>query len=81
MTDPSNRRLRRRFWIETTLAALTGSLFVLTLLRRDWIEAFGIEPDNHSGLVEWLIVGVLAVCCASLSIAARAEWRRSESAS
>ncbi len=80
MAGYSNKRLRRRFWVETPLAALTGVLFVLTLIRPDWIAAFGIEPDHPSGLVEWLIVGVLAVCCVSLSIAVRAEWRRSAAA-
>jgi len=52
--------LRRRFWPEAGLGLITGVLFLLTLVRRDWIEAlFGIDPDNHSGSLEFMIVGGL----------------------
>lgn len=47
---------RVRFWLEAALTALTGCLLVLTLLWRDWIEAFGVDPDHHNGLLEWVVV-------------------------
>jgi hypothetical protein len=71
-----SRKVRGRFWVEAGLAALTGALFVLTLFSHDWLEAFGFDPDNHNGTVEWLIVAVLFVLCVVLSFSARLEWRR-----
>ncbi len=54
--------LRRRFWLETAMAIVTGILFVITLVRNDWIEiVFRVDPDNNNGTLEWLIVGVLLV--------------------
>jgi hypothetical protein len=52
-------------------------LFLLTLVRRDWIEVlFGVDPDRHSGSLEWLVVsGLLAVTVVLFSLAA-IEWRR-----
>lgn len=74
-------QVRARFWIEAALAALTGALFVLTLISRDWIERiFGIEPDEGSGALEWLIVAVLLVVTIAFIAAARAEWRRAQTA-
>jgi len=35
-------------------------LFLLTLVRPDWIEAvFEVEPDGGSGELEWVVVAVL----------------------
>jgi hypothetical protein len=71
------RHLRPRFWAETALGTLTGFLFVLTLLWRDWIEAvFRVDPDHHNGSLEWLIVGVLGATTVSFFLLARTEWRR-----
>ena len=72
----SHRRVRARFWVESAVAALTGGLFVLTLFWHDWLETFGIDPDNHDGTVEWLIVAALLVLCLVFAVAARLEWRR-----
>src|SRR5262249_24833606 len=70
-------RARTRFWIEATLATLTATLFVLSLAWPDWIEAVsGVDPDQHSGLVEWAVVGVLLVGTVVGAVLARAEWRR-----
>jgi hypothetical protein len=69
--------MRNRFWIETALAALSGCLCVLTLLWHDWIEAiFRVEPDQHSGALEWLIVATLLVVTGLFGLLARSEWRR-----
>ena len=72
-------QVRVRFWVEAVLAALTGALFLLTLVSRDWIERiFHIEPDAGSGALEWLIVAVLFVVSLALIAAARTEWRRAQ---
>lgn len=71
------RGLRRRFWPEAGLGVITAVLFLVTLVRRDWIEAlFGIDPDSGSGSVEWLIVGSLLVATLALFSLAAYEWRR-----
>ena len=68
--------LRTRFWVEIVLAAITGGLFVLTLFWRDWLEVFGVDPDNHDGSVEWLIVAGLFVLSVAFAVSARREWSR-----
>jgi hypothetical protein len=69
--------LRWRFWLETGVAIATGILFVITLVRRDWIEVvFGIDPDNSSGTLEWLIIAALLVVTITLFTLASYEWRR-----
>ena len=69
--------IRFRFWLETTMATLTGIMLVLTLLWQDWIEeVFNISPDAGSGSFErWLVVALCVVTIA-LFIMARSEWRR-----
>ena len=70
-------KVRTRFWFEAILAALTTGLFILTLLSRNWIEiVFGVDPDESSGSLEWLIVAALLVVSIVLIAMARAEWRR-----
>ena len=50
---------------------------LMTLVWRDWIEAFvGVDPDNHSGILEWLIVLGLLLAAAVVVTAARYTWRR-----
>jgi DMSO/TMAO reductase YedYZ heme-binding membrane subunit len=69
-------QLRVRFWTEAALAALSGVLFVMTIFWKDWIEAvFGVDPDRHSGSLEWAIVAVLLVVTLLFGLLARAEWR------
>jgi hypothetical protein len=71
------QRPRRRYWIEAGLGTLSGILFVLTLMVPDWIEAvFRVDPDQHSGSLEWVIVAVLGVTTVLSSLLARREWRR-----
>ena len=69
--------MRWRFWLETGVAIATGILFVITLVQRDWIEVvFGIDPDNRSGTLEWLIIAALLVVTITLVSLASYEWRR-----
>ena len=74
-------KVRRRFWVEAALTAVTGVLFLLTLVWRDWLEAvFGWDPDHHDGSAEWLLVAGLFVVTAALYAVTRVEWRRSGAA-
>jgi hypothetical protein len=73
--------LRLQFWVETVLAAITGSLFVLTLFWHEWLEALGFDPDHGSGSAEWLSVAVLFGVALATGLAARLEWRRAATAS
>jgi hypothetical protein len=41
-----------------------------------WIEAFGVDPDNRRGLMEWTIVGVLAALAVTSGVFTKAEWSR-----
>jgi hypothetical protein len=69
--------MRRRFWLEAGFAAMSGILFFLTLAVHDWIEVvFRIDPDRHSGRLEWVIVATLAVSAVVSSSLARRELRR-----
>ena len=73
--------LRGRFWLETILAIATGILFILTLVKNDWIEiVFRIDPDSNNGTFEWFIVGVLLILTITLFTLASYEWRRARAA-
>ncbi|MET3988082.1 ABC transporter permease [Streptomyces sp. PvR034] len=73
--------VRTRFWAETALGSLSGLLFLVTLVRRDWIELlFGVEPDAGGGALEWLIVAVTALVTVLCAVGARMEWRRTHPA-
>ncbi len=72
-----NIGLRRRFWVETALALVTGILFLLTLVWKDWIErVVNVDPDAHNGSVEWVIVVVSLALTVTAAALARQEWRR-----
>jgi hypothetical protein len=61
-------RLRVRALGELVLAAAAFTLAVVTLVTKDWIElVFRVDPDAHSGAVEWALVGVLMVAAAVLT--------------
>ena len=69
--------LRRRFWLESVLALITGSLAAVTLFWPQWIETvFGVDPDKGSGSAEWLVVVVLLFITVLFAGRARFEWRR-----
>lgn len=73
--------LRRCFWLETGIAMITGILFLITLIRNDWIEiVFRVDPDNNNGTFEWLIVGALLLVTITLFILSSYEWRRARAA-
>ena len=73
--------LRQRFWLETGMAIVTGIVFVITLVRNDWIEiAFGVDPDSNNGSLERVIVGVLVFVSITLFALASYEWRRARTA-
>lgn len=60
MDTSAKRILWRRLWAETVVAAISGSLCLITALWPDWIEAVsGWDPDQHNGAVEWAIVAML----------------------
>ncbi|MGY1503736.1 ABC transporter permease (plasmid) [Streptomyces sp. QTS52] len=70
-----NMRLRGR--IEAVLAVVSGLLCLLTLFWPEWIEeVFGVDPDQHSGALEWSIAVVALCATAVFSLLARAEFRR-----
>lgn len=75
------RNLRARFWVESTLGVIGAILFLITLIRSDWIELiFKVDPDRGNGSLEWAIVVVLAVAAICAALLARAEWRRAQPA-
>jgi hypothetical protein len=77
LDNSAKRTLWRRFWAETVVAAISGSLCLITLLWPDWIEAAsGWDPDQHDGAVEWAIVAtLLLVTIVMLAIADRSRRR------
>jgi hypothetical protein len=68
---------RRRFWVEAAVGGLSVVLLVLTIFVPDWIEAtFRVDPDQHSGSLEWAISAALLGTTLVSSLLARREWRR-----
>lgn len=62
-----------KLFSEMGLTGVCALLALLTAAKPDWIEAvFGVDPDNHSGEAEWLVVAALA----AVAVLARIEWRR-----
>jgi hypothetical protein len=71
------KQLRGRFWIELGIAIASLALLVVTVLWKDWIElAFGVDPDSHSGSLEWLIVATTCAVAIVFFVLARGEWRK-----
>lgn len=74
-------RMTRRFKLEAGLAILSGLLFLITLVWKDWIEiVFRVDPDQGSGSLEWAIVAALAVAAVICAALARIEGRRMQPA-
>jgi hypothetical protein len=69
--------VRSRFWVESVLAFIAALLAFVTVLWPDWIErVFGIDPDRHSGSIEWVLVLVLVAAATLFTALARREWYR-----
>ncbi len=69
--------VRRRLRIEASLGTASFVLLVLTLIWHDWIEiVFGADPDQRSGLAEWLVVAILSLATITLAVLARIDYRR-----
>ncbi|WP_223281054.1 ABC transporter permease [Streptomyces antnestii] len=63
-------------------AGLCGLLFLVTLIWPNWIEAvFGVDPDQHSGALEWTVVAVALCATLTFSLLARGEFRRARTLS
>lgn len=69
------RSPRIRLRIEVILALVAACLAVITLFWHDWLEAFGFDPDNHSGAFEWAIIVGLFALAIILATVAGIEWR------
>ena len=71
------KEMRRRFWVELSVATVSAIVLLATLLWREWIElVFGIDPDHGSGSLEWALVAVTAVVAVGCATLAPLEWRR-----
>ena len=71
------RNVSRRFWVTAGSALVSGVFSIITPMWHDWIEwAFGFNPDNGNGFVEWAIVLCLVTTTIVLSFVATHEWRR-----
>jgi hypothetical protein len=65
------------FGLETALACGALLLAVVTAIWRDWIEiVFGVDLDQSSGSLEWLIAVAGLAVAVMCGIAARVQWRR-----
>jgi len=74
-------RLSGRFWVELGLGLASTVFAVLTLAWKDWVEiVFKVDPDHHSGSLEWTIVAVAVALTVIALAAARFEWRKAATA-
>lgn len=65
---PSSVRVR----LESIVALCAGILGILTIFWHDWIETLtGGDPDQHDGIVEWIVVGGLLAVAVAMGLAAR----------
>jgi|HubBroStandDraft_6_1064221.scaffolds.fasta_scaffold02117_3 hypothetical protein len=72
-----SKRLRPIFWPESVLACIAGILALLTAVWPDWIEGVtGLQPDAHSGSLEWILAAGCGVAAVLLGTLARREWQR-----
>lgn len=70
-------RLRTRFWVESALALVSSVVALVTVFRKDWIEAaFDLDPDHSSGAMEWEIVLVAIGFAVAFATLARREGAR-----
>ncbi len=62
---------RRLATLEGVTSVISALLALATIVWKDWIEVFGIEPDNGDGSLEWLLAGCLAMIAGFLALLAR----------
>ncbi|MFD3401511.1 hypothetical protein ACFWUU_12565 [Kribbella sp. NPDC058693] len=78
----SRPAVRPRFWWQAGFSVAALVLALVTVISREWIELLtGWDPDNGSGILEWVIVAVLGVIAIALGAAARHEWQRATATS
>ena len=69
--------MKARAWFQSVFAGLTAVLTVLTLVAPHWIEAvFGVDPDQRSGTLEWVIVVAGVLVTMTCTLLAHRSWRR-----
>ncbi|HUB98859.1 MAG TPA: hypothetical protein VMS11_03435 [Solirubrobacterales bacterium] len=72
---PGAKVTTRWLWLEVGLAGLSAGLFILTIFSRDWIEAVApVDPDQHSGALEWAIAAALLLVAIAFAARARIRW-------
>jgi hypothetical protein len=65
------------FRLKVGLAAMSGVLFIVTLVWREWIEfVLHVNPDGGNGLLEWVIVAALFTAGIGFGCLAVVELRR-----
>ena len=65
-----------RVRLEMAVALAAGILGLVTIFWHDWIEMLtGLDPDQHNGSVEWLLVAVLLAVAVAMGLVARRHWR------
>lgn len=65
-----------RVQLESIVALCAGILGILTIFWHDWIEALtGWDPDQHNGIVEWIVVAGLLAIAVTMGLAARRNWK------
>ena len=69
-------RLKVRVRLEMAVALAAGILGLVTIFWHDWIEMLtGLDPDQHNGSVEWLLVAGLLAVAVAMGLVARRHWR------
>jgi hypothetical protein len=69
--------LRSTLLGKTVVASVAAALAVVTALWHDWIEqVFGLDPDHHSGAIEWELAVALLLAALLFATSARREWYR-----
>jgi hypothetical protein len=68
--------LKVRARLETAVALAAGILGLVTIFWHDWIEMLtGLDPDQHNGSAEWLLVAGLLAIAVAMGLVARRHWR------
>jgi hypothetical protein len=63
--------------IEAVLAAVTGTLGIITIFWHDWIEILtGWDPDHGNGGAEAVLIVALLAVSVTCAVLARRAYRR-----